>query len=152
MGHDRADENRLATVKALQETYDILKTSSKNWSAAKGNQFLAASQKMLSHHSWLAGQVLTHGKHFWSIVQRHHLLVHLGEQAQVLRPRKVWSYESDTQPREVQEERLRALEAFVELDERENNWGHWRAPPPEKKQRGPGSQRPVTPPKMAEPM
>ena len=51
-----------------------------------GEQFLAATNTLLSHYSFLARAAMDAGEYMYSLTQKHHVLVHLAEQAQYGHP------------------------------------------------------------------
>ena len=51
---------------------------------------------MLSHYSFLAAEAVKKGELLWSITQKHHKMIHLGEQVRHLHPSRFWCYGSES--------------------------------------------------------
>ena len=92
----REDKHRLAMVKNLQNLYTLMEEPWKKWNKAKGEAFLKEANNMLQHYSFLATQAMKNGQHLYSMAQKHHMLLQLGEQAEHLHPRTTWCYGSES--------------------------------------------------------
>ena len=83
----RVDKHRLAMVSSLNQLYTLMGEHSwQKWGAKQGEQFLAATNTLLSHYSFLARAAMDAGEYMYSLTQKHHVLVHLAEQAQYGHP------------------------------------------------------------------
>ena len=93
---DRPGQHRLAMVEALQSMCVLLKVHWSEWGRSEAQKFAAATDKMLNHYSWLANKALSDGLKLWSMVQKHHLLIHLASQTERLHPCTFWCYGSES--------------------------------------------------------
>ena len=92
----RAEKHRLAMVVSLNKIYKMLDMPWTQWNEKVGIAWLQEINKMMSHYSFLAGKAMADGLHLYSITQKHHVLLHLGEQARWLHPKTTWRYGSES--------------------------------------------------------
>ena len=92
----RAEKHGLAMVVSLNNLYKMLDMPWAQWSEKVGIAWLQEINKMMSHYSFLAGKAMTDGLHLYSLTQKHHVLLHQGEQARWLHPKTTWCYGSES--------------------------------------------------------
>ena len=92
----RSEKHRLSMVQSLGKLYALMGRSWKEWGQKEGEQFLKETSAMLSHYSFLAAEAVKKGELLWSITQKHHKMIHLGEQVRHLHPSRFWCYGSES--------------------------------------------------------
>ena len=92
---DKAGKHREAAAKELAQLYTLLSCPWKEWGPHKHKDFQRGVEHMMSHYAWLARDSMEHGLHLWSLVQKSHLILHLGDQAS-MHPSLSWTYGSES--------------------------------------------------------
>ena len=92
----RAEKHRLAMVTSLNNLYKMLDKPWTQWSEKVGMDWLQEVNKMMSHYSYLAAKAMADGLTLYSLTQKHHVLLHLGEQARWLHPKTTWCCGSES--------------------------------------------------------
>lgn len=92
----RTEKHRLAMVQSLNRLYTQLETPWQEWTEKVGKEWMKEVNKMMAHYSFLAVQAMGRGETLYSLAQKHHVLLHLGEQAIWLHPKTTWCYGSES--------------------------------------------------------
>ena len=65
---------------SASELQEIASAAVKSGANSEEMLGLQSLEHMMSHYAWLARNSLEHGLQLWSLVQKSHLILHLGDQ------------------------------------------------------------------------